>query len=100
MATCDDTKCTLTREVERTEGGAVPASGNETETIAERLTFVPAVDIIDGEGATRLLMDIPGVDKDGVDIDIDQDIMTIKAKSAALYSPSSAQKAVTDTYPQ
>ncbi len=84
MATCDDTKCTLTREAERTEGGAVSvASENETEAIAERLTFVPAVDIVDGDGATRLLMDRPGVDTDGVDIDIDQDIMTIRAKSAA-----------------
>lgn len=54
----------------------------EAQQEEERLTFVPAVDIIDGDSETVLLMDVPGVDKDGVEISIEQDILTIKAKTS------------------
>lgn len=54
----------------------------EAQPEAERASFLPAVDIVDGESETVLFMDVPGVDKDGVDISIDQDIMTIRAKPA------------------
>ena len=45
----------------------------------ERRTFIPAVDIIDGESDTVLVLDVPGVVCDGVDISIEKNIMTIKA---------------------
>lgn len=63
---------------------AQPASEGEitqTERMnGERHTFIPAVDIIDSEAATTLVMDVPGVVCDGVDITIEKNVMTIKAK--------------------
>ncbi len=68
-------------------GNTAVTEQHNTETQVEReeesLTFVPAVDIIDSKTETRLLMDIPGVGKDGVDISIEQDILTIKAKPSS-----------------
>lgn len=46
----------------------------------ERQTFIPPVDIIDGESDTTLIMDVPGVVCDGVDITIEKNVMTVKAK--------------------
>lgn len=66
---------------------AVAEQEQATQTPVEReeeanLTFVPAVDIFDTKTDTKLVMDIPGVDKDGLDISIEHDILTIRAKPA------------------
>lgn len=66
---------------------AVAEQEQATQTPVEReeeatLTFVPAVDIFDTKTETKLVMDVPGVDKDGLDIAIEHDILTIKAKPA------------------
>lgn len=45
----------------------------------ERRTFIPPVDIIDSDSDTMLVLDVPGVACDGVDILIEKNIMTIKA---------------------
>lgn len=44
-----------------------------------RRTFIPPVDIIDSDSNTMLVLDVPGVACDGVDILIEKNIMTIKA---------------------
>ena len=52
---------------------SVPATRDETRTLA------PAVDIIEIEDGLRVVADIPGVPKDSVEIQVENDILTIKA---------------------
>jgi HSP20 family molecular chaperone IbpA len=40
--------------------------------------FVPPVDIIETDKDLRLLVDMPGVDKDAINITLEQDILTIE----------------------
>jgi len=45
--------------------------------------FVPAVDIYESEEAVHLRAEMPGVDKDGVSIDLENDTLTIHGAKAA-----------------
>ena len=45
--------------------------------------YVPAVDIIDNESDTLLLLDMPGVEDSGVDLTLEKNILTIHAAPAA-----------------
>lgn len=45
--------------------------------------FVPAVDIYESEEAVHLRAEMPGVDKDGVSIDLENDTLTIHGTRAA-----------------
>lgn len=40
--------------------------------------FAPAVDIVETKNELKLYADIPGVDKNSIDITIDQDVLTIQ----------------------
>lgn len=51
-------------------------------TKAERY-FVPAVDIYESEEAVYLRAEMPGVDKGGVDINLENDTLTIRGAKAA-----------------
>lgn len=77
-----------TRELEKHEGcsgGACSAadSSNKVEKVAEgsqeRRAYAPAVDIVDGNDATTLVLDLPGVDEKDVDITIEKSILTLRA---------------------
>lgn len=48
---------------------------------AERY-LIPAVDIFESEDGLTLLADMPGVDKDGVDIRVEEGVLTIKGTCA------------------
>ena len=48
-------------------------------TKAER-QFLPAVDIFETDAAVTVLAEMPGVDKGGVDINLEDDVLTIKGK--------------------
>jgi len=45
--------------------------------------FVPAVDIYESEDAVHLRAEMPGVDKDGVEINLENDTLTIKGFKSA-----------------
>ncbi|ADH85138.1 Hsp20/alpha crystallin family protein [Desulfurivibrio alkaliphilus] len=45
--------------------------------------FVPAVDIYESEEAVHLRAEMPGVDKDGVEINLENDTLTIRGVKAA-----------------
>ncbi len=47
---------------------------------AEVVTLTPATDIYESKEGVTLYVDLPGVSKQTLDIDVDQDILTIKAK--------------------
>lgn len=51
-----------------------------TESSTPRISYIPAVDIVDGESETLLVTDLPGVDEAGLDITVENDTLTIKAK--------------------
>ncbi len=42
------------------------------------LELTPAVDIIEGKNGVTLLIDLPGVSKESLDIDVDKNVLTIK----------------------
>lgn len=63
------------KEMQVREKQAVRQAGEPTT--AERY-FVPAVDIYETEEAVTVLADMPGVAKDGVEIRLEDDTLTIK----------------------
>lgn len=55
-------------------------AGHPCEKREMRQEYMPAVDIIDAENETTLVLDMPGVDCDSVDITVEKNILTIKGK--------------------
>ena len=58
------------------ESAPVPAETRESERY-----LVPAVDIYEEEEALTLIADVPGVGQDGLDIRVEEGILTIKAST-------------------
>jgi HSP20 family molecular chaperone IbpA len=52
-----------------------PTASEETRTIGRVLT--PAVDIFESDDKLTLVADMPGVDKDGLDISLEKGVLTI-----------------------
>lgn len=50
------------------------------EKAERRTVFSPSLDIIDGEGAYVITADVPGAISDGIEISLDGDLLTVKAK--------------------
>ena len=62
--------------------GALHASGEKAIATRDETRYVaPPVDIFETEEAIVVIADLPGVDKDGVDIRVEDDILTIKGKA-------------------
>jgi HSP20 family protein len=57
-----------------------PRAGKALATREENRYMVPPVDIYETDKALAVIVDLPGVHKDGVDIRVDQGILTIKGK--------------------
>ncbi|MGA1824675.1 MAG: Hsp20/alpha crystallin family protein [bacterium] len=53
----------------------------EVERTRNRKTFVPLVDIYERGDDTILLANIPGVDENSIDIDLDKNVLTITGKT-------------------
>lgn len=47
-----------------------------------RRTYVPAVDLVEGESDITLIVDVPGVPEGGVDVTIEKNILTLTAVPA------------------
>lgn len=66
--------------------GALHASGEKAIATRDETRYVaPPVDIFETEEAIVVIADLPGVDKDGVDIRVEDDILTIKGRAS--YTP-------------
>ena len=50
------------------------------DNTAEAITLTPTTDIYEAKEGVTLYVDLPGVSKKTLDIDVDQDILTIKGK--------------------
>lgn len=48
-----------------------------TETVSGRATLRPAVDIFENKDAFLLVVDMPGVTREQIEVDLEQDILTI-----------------------
>ena len=59
----------------------VPAKTEQTvpDTREESRTLVPAVDIFETPEGLGVVADLPGVDKEAIDVSVDNDVLTIKA---------------------
>lgn len=47
-----------------------------------RRAYVPAVDLIDGENAVSLVVDVPGVPEGGVELTVEKNVLTLSAVPA------------------
>lgn len=65
----------MTPEIQAKEKTVVSAEGEQTKTGP---IFVPAVDIYESQEGMTLVADMPGVDKDGLAIDLDSNTLTIR----------------------
>jgi HSP20 family molecular chaperone IbpA len=61
--------------LERRNGEFAPPV--EAETTSDRRVFMPATDIFESEGELVVLADMPGVEKDNVEIMLEQNVLTI-----------------------
>ena len=57
-----------------------PGAGKKLATREETRYMVPPVDIYEKDRSLAVIVDLPGVKKEDVDIRVDQDILTIKGK--------------------
>ena len=69
-----------TNEIEATEKQAVVETGSEP-TFAGRF-YTPQVDIYSTDEAITLVADVPGVQRDGLDIDLRDGVLTVVGKVA------------------
>ena len=65
----------MTKELKAKEKAAV---NPEVETSKGTPSFSPAVDIFETEEAMTLVADLPGVTKDGLTIDLNDNVLTIR----------------------
>jgi HSP20 family protein len=64
------------------KAGSPDKRGEKTlATRDEALYIAPPVDIFENEDSLIVVADLPGVDKDGVDIHVEDDILTIKGNA-------------------
>ena len=66
-----------------TEKAGTPDKAGEKSlaTRDDSIYIAPPVDIFENEDALIVVVDLPGVDKDGVDIRVEDDILTIKGNA-------------------
>ncbi len=53
------------------------------ETTRDRHYITPAVDIYESDDVLTLVADLPGIDKEALDINVDQGVLTLSARLAA-----------------
>ena len=58
-----------------------------TERTRERPVYAPRVDIVETEDALEVLADMPGVTREGVEITLEQRVLTIRGRADAAAAP-------------
>ena len=69
MATQQEVQVQQKREVEKKQESTIPAR-----------VFVPAADIFETEQALTVILEMPGVSKDSVDVNVETDVLTIEGR--------------------
>ncbi len=78
------TEKTLALSTEK-QAALSPTGQKSLATRDESLYVAPPVDIYETDDAIVVIVDLPGVDKDNMDVRVEDNILTIKGRSA--YSP-------------
>jgi HSP20 family molecular chaperone IbpA len=64
------------------EAERVPAAPPEgTERTRDRPVYLPRVDIVETEDALEVLADMPGVTRDGVEVTLEQRVLSIRGRA-------------------
>lgn len=56
----------------------------ENKAAAADVTYVPAVDVTEGEQGFTIFADVPGADKDSVDVTFEDGVVTLKAHATSV----------------
>ena len=67
----------MTQELQAQEKREVQAEAEQTHT---RPVFVPSVDIYESDQGLTLVADLPGVQKDGLSIDLKDNVLSLKGQ--------------------
>lgn len=59
------------------------ASGGDDEAEIERADWLPAADIYEDEGEYLLALDLPGINREGLDVSLDEGRLVIRGERAA-----------------
>jgi HSP20 family molecular chaperone IbpA len=75
----------MTQEVSEMKETTVPekteATAKAPDTREESRTLVPPVDIFENADGLVVVADLPGVDKDGADVRVENGVLTLKAQA-------------------
>ena len=76
---------TLQDRMNRLFEAAVDRRGREggDEAEIERADWIPAADIYEGEGEYLLALDLPGINRDALDVSLDEGRLTVRGERAA-----------------
>lgn len=66
-----------TKSIEVNTGENLPQE--QTETLRDRRIFVPRTDIYESKDELVLVMDVPGVSEESIDIVLEKNVLTIRA---------------------
>lgn len=65
---------------ETCESSVCQTETREEETPMSGPVYVPAVDLVEGEGQVSIIADVPGVAEGGVELTVEKNILTLVAK--------------------
>ncbi len=68
--------------MEKTKGQKEQNSNNSETQLAEvqKNTFLPGADVVDSESKVDIFVEMPGVDKESVNISLEKNILTVEGK--------------------
>lgn len=66
-------------------------TGTQSTAAQSGATYVPAVDVTESETGYTIFADVPGADKDSVDVTYEDGVVTLKANSASAKQIEAAQ---------
>jgi HSP20 family protein len=78
-------------EINRLSDSQETGNGNSYVATSD---WAPAVDIVENDDAYLLLVDVPGVDPDAIDIQMDNGVLSIKGERAPAAAQREAHKRV------
>ncbi|MGV6815754.1 MAG: Hsp20/alpha crystallin family protein [Thiotrichales bacterium] len=79
-----------------TQEQSAPASAVAGQR-AEMMSLRPAADIVEGKDGVTLHVDLPGVSKESLEIDVDQNVLTIKG-GINLHTPEDLEPSYIDVH--
>lgn len=70
----------LQREIDNVFGRFFPSQGDEEENTSQQAVWAPRTDLVETEDAYRIHLDVPGVSKDDLTINYQDDQLTVSGE--------------------